>query len=432
MKVADVYGIGVPVTSPAYVDRGRLDDAFARALETNRHISVHGGSKQGKSWLREKGLAIDDMLVVQATTTATAASVLEEALGALGITAQLTRTGTGALKGTLDLNANLDVGKVLARFKVGAKASGTASKEVQITEEFIGQSTGNLRWVATILAASGLRLVVEDFHYLKESEQEVFASWMKALGEYGLFVIIMGVWAQSHLLTYFNGDLEGRIEDFHLQWTEPELRQVLQNGEEPLNITFSQPLADALIADAYGNVGLLHRLVERLLIAEGIDDRREHVVLEVGESLTQARAEVADQMRGRFETFASNFVGGMRRMREGLVVYRHLLRAYTSLPDEQLLSRGVESREVLTAIGDSGIRASDLTQALERVDRLQVKIKIRPPVLTYHRAGKRVQLIDRSFLFFRKYGGATWPWDEPDEITNDLAGDQPLDFFDED
>lgn len=70
-----------------------------------------------------------------------------------------------------------------------------------------------------------------------------------------------------------------------------------------------------------------------------------------------------------------------------------------------------------------------LTQALERIERLQVKIEISPPVLTYHRAGKRVQLVDRSFLFYRKYGAQSWPWDEGDEIQNDLAGATPLDIF---
>jgi hypothetical protein len=37
------------------------------------------------------------------------------------------------------------------------------------------------------------------------------------MGEYGLFVIVVGVWPKDHLLTYYNGDLEGRVEDIHLK-----------------------------------------------------------------------------------------------------------------------------------------------------------------------------------------------------------------------
>ena len=73
--------------------------------------------------------------------------------------------------------------------------------------------------------------------------------------------------------------------------------------------------------------------------------------------------------------------------------------------------------------------AEDTVGVTKVIDRLQVKIEISPPVLTYHRPGKRVQLVDRSFLFYRKYGAQSWPWDEGEEIQNDLAGATPLDIF---
>jgi hypothetical protein len=63
-------------------------------------------------------------------------------------------------------------------------------------------------------------------------------------------------------------------------------------------------------------------------------------------------------------------------MTEGLEVYKHMLRAFTRSDSEELLN-GIDSRELLkrieTADADANIRQSDLTQALDRVDRLQVK-----------------------------------------------------------
>jgi hypothetical protein len=52
---------------------------------------------------------------------------------------------------------------------------------------------------------SGKRLVLEDFHYLSEAAQKDLAFLLKAMGEYGLFVIVVGVWPKDHLLTYYNG-----------------------------------------------------------------------------------------------------------------------------------------------------------------------------------------------------------------------------------
>ena len=111
-------------------------------------------------------------------------------------------------------------------------------------------------------------------------------------------------------------------------------------------------------------------------------------------------------MHQRYRAFADNFVRGMKRMSEGLEVYKHLLRQFTNADAKELID-GIDSKELLSRITSSGgeaIRQSDLTQALDRVDRLQVKIGVQPPVLTYNRRGRRLFLADRSFLFYRANG----------------------------
>lgn len=434
--VDEVFGVGVGNQTPAYVDRGNLDSVFERGLKANRHVSVHGGSKQGKTWLRKRGLSTESSIVVQCTITATAMSLLEEALAQIGVTAKLTRTKLGSLSGEVELTASAKAKlgvSLLAKGEVnaGIDVTGSTTRGTELQERFLGQSVANLQWVAEAIVRSKKRFVIEDFHYLPEDEQRIFASWMKALGEYGCHLVIIGVWAQSHLLSYFNGDLEGRVDDIHLTWTDDDLAAVLTQGATALGVKFSSELVNALVQDAYGNVGLIHRLAQQICHLERVDSLPGGTEIVVGPSLASARAAVAEQMAGRFETFAANFVRGMRRMPEGLVVYLHLLRAFTAAEDASLLSDGVDTRDLLASIKAEreNIRGSDLTQALERVDQLQVKIGISPPVLTYHRAGKRVQLVDRSFLFFRRYGTHTWPWDDAEEsIENDLASSNPLDL----
>jgi hypothetical protein len=113
-------------------------------------------------------------------------------------------------------------------------------------------------------------------------------------------------------------------------------------------------------------------------------------------------------------------------VREGVIPRFHALRhRFTSrlkqalVISEELLN-GIDSRELLkrieTADADANIRQSDLTQALDRVDRLQVKIGVRPLVLTYNRDRRRLFLADRSFLFYRQYGRPTWPWEKDDSL----------------
>lgn len=435
VEVQEVFGLGANVNSPSYVDRGGLDAAFQRALRSSRHIAVHGGSKQGKSWLRLKGLPERATIHVQCTPGSTAESLLSEALGQVGVGSTLKFSSSRQLEGTLDISGNVELGKWLAKAQVESKLGGAITNISTVESEPIGQTAADLAWVSSILIGSTRRLVFEDFHYVSEQVQEELAFLMKAMGEYGLYVIVIGVWPTDHMLTYYNGDLDGRVEDIHLTWNDAELAQVLRQGADALGAEFSDGLIEAITQDASGNVGLVHRLAERICISEGVlatqpGSPAKHRI-EVGSSLVTAQREVAEQMGSRFQTFADNFVRGMRRLPKGLEVYKHLLQSVTILPEADLLG-GIDSAALLThmnSIGATGIRPSDLTQALDRIDALQAKINVRPPVLTYNKSSRKLSLADRAFLFYRRHTTQSWPWasDAP-EIVNDLATQEPLDM----
>lgn len=434
----EVFGMGADVSSPSYVNRGKLDERFENALSSRRHIAIHGGSKQGKSWLREKGLDDSAAIILQCVPASTAESLLRQALGRLGVQAKLKRTTSQEFEGKLDFTGAGELGKWIAKAKAEGTVSAAASRGTDTEYEPIGQSPADLSWVATTIAASGKRLVLEDFHYLSERVQKDLAFLLKAMGEYGLYVIVVGVWPKDHLLTYYNGDLDGRVEDIHLKWNDDELATVVRQGCDALRIRIPDPIIAELVKEASGSVGLVQRLAEQLCRAEGVDKATSSwsipPTIGTRDSLDTAKRAVAEQMEGRFQTFADNFVRGMRRLPEGLEVYRFLLQAATDASDEEL-TEGIDSAALLAAIAEHGghlIRASDLTQALDRIDRLQVKIEVSPPVLTYGKASRKLFLADRAFLFFRRNGEPRWPWmsGEP-EITNDLSAGNPL-IIDED
>lgn len=433
LRLQQVFGVTSEVNPRSYVNRGGLDERLAYVTTTDRHIVIHGDSKQGKSWLRSKVLGPESCIVVQCGLNTTPESLFSEALGQLGIRAEIKRTAGNDLEGSLDFSGSGSVGaKIIAKLGITAKAGTKATRKNTTETQLVGQTPADLPWVAKIVEASGKRLVVEDFHYVSESMRQQFAFMLKALGEYGVRPVVVGIWPQDHLLPYYNGDLDGRVEDIRLEWAPHEMETVLKRGSEALNVSFSPPLREALVEDAYCNVGLLQRLAEHVCLQENVIERvnGSPPYITVGEPLRRARASVAGQMRPRYEAFADNFVRGMRRLPEGLEVYRHLLQVLSTASDAELLS-GVDSATLLQRLkshGMNNIRQSDLTQALERVDRLQEKIGIRPVVLTYSRDSRRIFVVDRSFLFYRKYGDPHWPWnDDSLNMTNDLAGTDPLD-----
>jgi hypothetical protein len=419
-KLQDVFGIATEINAASYVNRGGLDERLGYYLDTQRHVAIHGDSKQGKSWLRGRLLEAKDTIVVQCLVDSTAESIFEEALGAIDVRAELKSTGRGKIEGELDFSGGGQLGNVLlGKVQLEGGGSGGASKEKETETAPIGKTPGDLSWVARTLKASGKRLVIEDFHYVSEDNRKQFAFLLKALGDYGVNVIVVGVWPEDHLLTYYNGDLDGRVEDIRLVWEEAELKHVLDQGCEAMKIRFAPELSAELVGDAYGNVGLLQRLAEQVCMAAGAftDDEADGMEIGINGELSTARAKVSSGMRARYDSFADNFVRGMKRMTQGLEVYKHLLRAFTGSKSDELLD-GIDSRELLKRIQADGseMRQSDLTQALDRIDRLQVKIGVRPQVLTYNRDRRRLFLADRSFLFYRKYGTPTWPWEKDDTL----------------
>jgi hypothetical protein len=432
MNLNEVFGIATEVNNASYVNRGGLDEQLGYYLGTQRHIAIHGDSKQGKSWLRSRLLGKTDTIVVQCQIETTPESLFSEALGQLDVRAEIRRVGRTQLEGQLDFKAGGELGNfLLGKVRADIGGSGTAGREKETESEPIGKTPADLSWVARTIAASGRKLVIEDFHYVTEDNRKAFAFILKALGDYGVNVIVVGVWPEDHLLTYYNGDLDGRVEDMRLVWANKELRDVLRKGCEALNIEMTEGLIDEIVLDAFGNVGLVQRLAEEVCLARQIfKTPDEKVTIGANAELTQARATVSKKMRARYDAFADDFVRGMKRMTEGLEVYKHILRAFTKSNSDELLE-GIDPKDLLRRIEEdepkSTIRQSDLTQALDRVDRLQAKIGVAPIVLTYNRDRRRLFLADRSFLFYRKYGSPTWPWDRDDTLDAALRSAEILD-----
>lgn len=404
----EVFGISGGVRKNSYVDRGRLDGELRYLLGTDRHIVIHGDAKQGKTWLREAALGDDLVIKVQCLRSSTPASVFEEALGVLGIRATLRYSRENSLGGEIDLSASGEIGvKFLAKAKAEGRFKGTANTTGISETAPIGRTAGDLSWVAFMLRESNRRLVLEDFHYLTAAAQEDFSFLLKALLEYGVTVIVMGVWAEDQLLTYYNGDLSGRVEDIRLEWTDVEFEEVLARGLEALNIALSPEITAAIVSDSFGNVGLLQRQAERICRQAGVMGRASRRGLIDDRSfLEESQIRLSEQMAGRFLTFA-------RRMVAQGVIYGDVLRAVVCASEANLLN-GIRLEELPAMIVEAGggrRTKPALREKLLDIGEAQSGAQIQPPVLAWDQPSNSLFLVDRAFLFYRKYGSPSWPWE---------------------
>ena len=103
-KLTEVYGTSraIPLT---YTVREHVDHRFLNDLTRDKHIVVHGSSKQGKTCLRKHHLSDDDYVVVQCTRDAAKASFYEMILKTAGIHSSVTEEKT--VKGSLKVNVKI-------------------------------------------------------------------------------------------------------------------------------------------------------------------------------------------------------------------------------------------------------------------------------------------------------------------------------------
>ena len=406
----EVFGVSTDVPKYTYVDRQALDQRFTHYLESQKHIVVHGASKQGKSCLRKKNINPDSCIIVQCLPhMVNGDDVWVAALQAMGKYQVSKKTTTEEASQELAGEAGGQL-KIPLVGGLSTKATGTAGNtSTQEIEEEVIQSNNHLSELGKVLRESGKRMVLEDFHYLPDATRHSVAFGLKALYEEKAYVVVVGIWSEQNLITYYNGDLTGRIEEINLTWNDADLGEVLLKGEGALNIEFAPGMKIQLIESSFQNVGLLQRLAEKVCMEAGVyNSQASKVVISNIDFLQKARTQIVSDIRQRYIRIAGVFVEGMRADS----VLHLYARVYNELIDanNKELINGLSLTELLERVQKNApaavvIRQSDLTQSLERVERLQASRSITPLLVSYSRSVKKLFLNDREFLFYRKYSG---------------------------
>jgi hypothetical protein len=413
--LAEVFGVSTSVPKYTYVDRLGLDGEFKYFINADRHVVVHGGSKQGKTILRRKHLTDAECIVLPCGPDDTLISLYERILRETSATLPVSSsksTTKGAEGGAkAGINAVLPL---IAEVTVGAGSKAHAETTHASEEKHLGAEL-SIDTVARAILLSHRRLVIEDFHYLAEDERKKLAFALKGLWDAKVFVIIIGIWAEQNLLTVYNSDLTGRVEEIDVRWTEDELRQVIAKGEKALAFEFDTSIADEIINDANKNVGLLQRLAEGTCREAGIlVTQKDFRMIDDQAALNRCRTAVCVTFEHRYFSFAS-FVGrGFKNPeRTKLKLYRQIVRACIEAREAELVE-GLDRQMLLKKIRkyEPAADMTNLQKALTRLERLQVERQISPPVLSYSETSRTVLLVDRELLFYRKYTTKSWPWED--------------------
>jgi hypothetical protein len=457
-KTQEIFGITnkIPKT---YVYREYVDTLFKRALDRKKHIAIYGCSKQGKTSLRKKHLIESDSIVVQCTSSTTRESIYKVILKEAGIEYSSTLTQTEGAKQTVEVSGSGQGSFVIANVKGKAVIETQEDNSKSITKNSFEIDLSDANDIIRILLRADFNkwIVLEDFHYLPEEVQKLMAADLKAFYEKtdSIRIIIIGVWLESGKLTKLNGDLEGRIEYINAdRWDEKELLEVLNMGEELLNIKLSLIVKDKVVFYCQNNVGLLQQIAEWICDNIGITKTQTNIllILDVNESnkfisnKTDSQEETNELNSNNMHIFVKNF--GVLYLQENSKVnffdcptdvwlsklgeqrehrYTSFLREFSEGPKSHVsnifrwiiyaviksniadLKAGLSVKQIytlaLTALDDNmkgnySIVSHDIRLFLNEIRQFHQELNITPPILDYDATEDLLRIVDSGFLLY--------------------------------
>ncbi|MDQ2631715.1 MAG: hypothetical protein M3Y75_12210 [Actinomycetota bacterium] len=354
---------------------------------------------------------MEDAITIQCRLGKTCIDIYRDALSDLGIRLELERSDSGAISGRAEASTEGGV-SLLAKLRGTVSVEGTKGRETRT--EPAGKDFTDLKFVADLILASGRRLVVEDFHYLSIEERTKLAFDLKALWDYGVFVVIVGVWSKQNMLLYLNPDLTGRVEEVAIVWSDADLREVFGNGGSALNLKFDSALQSRAIEVCFENVGILQRLILGTLDECGIATEQDELVhIDQVEALDAAAMAYAEQLNPLYQQFAERVSGGIRSRSDSTGIYAHAMAVILEASDEDLI-RGVKLDDIYEKAHarEGRIGKANLRTVLEKFEGLQVDEDGRGLVLGYNEATREISAVDRQLLLYRKYSTVKWPWED--------------------
>ena len=408
MKTSQVFGISPEISSYSYVDRGNLDASVTRMLERNTHIAVRGPSKCGKSWLRQKVLT--KPIIVQCRLGKPFTDIYVDALSQLDINIQVKESSQGVFKAKL--SANSEAGSALL-IKAGINASIEKESSRSLERQVVGHDLSDLRFVANIIKESRRRLVIEDFHYMSTEDRKNFAFDLKALWDYGVFVLIIGIWSETNLLLHLNPDLTGRVAEASIDWSSDDLMRILNNGGNALNLEFAANIQSQLVSLSYSNAGLLQQLTLLTLDDMRIYERNFlKKIIDNPSFVENASMLYADQLNPVYQQFAKRVAAGMRTRKSSTGIYAHTMAVIMEATDTELI-KGLHARNIFerAVMRESRIQYSNLKTILDKFQELQIDEAGRGLIIGYSPATEEVNIVDRQLLLYRRFATVKWPWE---------------------
>lgn len=404
-KAREVFGISRDLPEN-YVTRSAVDAAFVDYLTKDKHIIVHGSSKQGKTSLRKYNLKPDDYIIASCQNKWDIGELNSAILKSAGY--EVSQSTTLSTSGRYKIVASVE-GKaglpLFAHVKGSGGLEGENSNESRVVREKLELDPRDVNDVIMALNELGFDkyVILEDFHYLPTETQKDFSFSLKTFHEQSrITFIIIGVWKEENRLTRFNGDLTNRVIPIDVdRWTTDELQEVISLGERLLNVTFRKEFRDDLVENCYNSVYIVQEVCMRACEQASIFETQSNPTVVPTELFARGLIKkVVEEQSGRYRAFLNSFAYGFSETK--LEMYKWIIFVILKSKTEEL-EEGVRLQRIVQMIKANhpegvNLQTANVTNALGNIASLQAQKDVRPIVLDYDENNRKIDVVDKSFL----------------------------------
>lgn len=411
VKISEVFRTtGQPTITYIQRDSGNYERRLNGYLdEAGQLCLITGPSKTGKTTLYKQVLSErgEVPLVVQCTSGRDCEEIWKVALEGVNFdrvseTSATTELGRGA-----ETEVSTTFGwKWLAGVTGILKGSiNKSTTDGEIREKILSQPSPDL--LIPILKSTPYVLVIEDFHYLEDSQKVLLFQQWKRFIDNEISIIVLGTTHRAVDIANSNRDLIGRISHIDVgHWGDADLKKICDSGFNFLKSELGENLVRKICSEAVGLPIIVQQVCLQIFTSKSVfsivDAKKKK--LKISESdVFQSLHEVASEKYSQFESYYSTLIRGPREKNRKYKTYELVLACFTVDPITFSLTRSqIDDRISKLKIENSERPpAASLNSTLGALKKFQTKREFQ--LLEWRPSEDTLYIVEPSFLYYVRW-----------------------------
>lgn len=410
-KISEIFKtIGQPTVTYVKRANGFLETQLRNALnEAGSLCLITGPSKTGKTTLYREVLSnrSEIPLVVPCDGTKTCDNIWQQALEAVDFDRIEVRNinTTNKTSGELELGSKIGWAWLA---DLSTRIKGTYGREKSDSEarrRVLADPGPDL--LIPILKNTNYVLVIEDFHYLNDTQKtRLFQQWKQFIDN-EVSVIVLGTTHRAVDIANSNRDLVGRISQIDVgHWEHKDLERICELGFKHLSVQATKGVQNFIATEAAGLPIVVQQTCLEALTSEGAeyaDQVRNLKIKARKETIEKSLHKVARSKYTQFESYYATLIRGPREKSRKYKTYELVLACFTLDPIKfSLLRSEIDTRMAQLQLDESEYPpTASLNSTLGALKKFQERRKF--ALLEWMPQEDVLYIIEPAFLFYVRW-----------------------------